>query len=151
MKNRRRTPPSIAAAGSFDAWDWDGIPLEANYVLCLWSRSLCRRDPWCGMPKDDASGSMRIIISELLNEAREPYDRRRVDRLTSALRDHVDFRRRQEFSPRLVTDEIDTLKGAIGTALRESGASPLLVDDFAFVLTAELDALSEVVLEAGSS
>ena len=102
------------------------------------------------MPQDDASGSMRTVVSELLNEAREPYDDRRADRLTNALRDHAAFRRRQALGPRLVADEIDALKAAIASALCESGAAPLLVGDFAIVLGAELDALSPAAFEAGS-
>ena len=150
MKNRRRTPPPNSADGFLDAWDWDHIPVDVRQVMDTWRRLVRRRHPWCAMPQDDASGSMRIVISELLNEAREPYDDRRADRLRNALRDHADFRRRQHLGSRLVADEIDALKRAIDAALRESGASPLLVGDIAIVFGAELDSSSPAAFEAGS-
>lgn len=140
MKNRRRTPPPTAAGDPIDAWDWDRIPLEVTQVLDIWRRMLFSRHPWCTMPQDDASGSMRVVVSELLNEAMEPSDGRRDVRLANALRDHGEFRRDQGFGDRVIADEIVALKAAIGTALRECVASPVLAVDFATVLSAELDA-----------
>jgi hypothetical protein len=129
------------AAGLIDAWDWDRIPLEVDQVLDIWRQMLCSRHPWCAMPQDDASGSMRIVVSELLNEAMEPNDGRRDVRLSNALRDHSEFRRDQGFGDRVIVDEIAALKAALGTALRECIASPVLAVDFATVLSAELDAI----------
>ena len=140
MKNRRRKPPPNTAAGLIDAWDWDRIPLEVDQVLDIWRQMLRSQHPWNAMPQDDASGSMRAVVSELLNEAMEPSDGRRDVRLANALRDHGEFRRDQGFGDRVLVDEIAALKAAITAALREQVASPDLAVDFATVLGAELDA-----------
>ena len=140
MKNRRRTPPPSAAGDPIDAWDWDRIPLEVDQVLDIWRKMLHSKYPWNAMPHDDASGSMRAVVSELLNEAMEPNDGRRDVRLANALRDHGEFRHDQGFGDRVIVDEISALKAAINAALREQIASPDLAVDFATVLGAELDA-----------
>lgn len=92
------------------------------------------------MPHDDATGLMRVVVSELVNEAMEPNDGRRDMRLANALRDHREFRSDQGFNDRVVVDELDALKAAIEAALHEQVASPALAVDFATVLGAELDA-----------
>lgn len=142
MDNRNVWYPS-----SLDAWDWDAIIANANDVFARWQALLADESPWREMREDDVNGYMRAVISELLNEAREPRDGVRDSRMLTAAAEHGYFRRRQQCAPAVVRREFEALRVAIEASLRDAAPLPELVGAVAesmIVLEPEIQAVSAI-------
>lgn len=128
---------------SLDAWDWEHIPVTAHVVLERWWSTLYDETPWRDMHHDDRLGEMRRVVHELLNEARDPDDGRRPQRLAAAARAHGRFRRAQQCSECDIGREIGALRVAIASLLLETGWSRQLVAGMVIVLELDLSTVRE--------
>lgn len=131
---------------SLDAWDWDAVPVTVDLVLEHWSTALRRRSPWDVMLADDASGYIRPVVSELLNEARHPCDGTRSARLRRHASAHGAFRRRQRLDDRALVCECDLLPGAVESALLAGGLTRRFVGDSIVVLGPDLQLVRDAAL-----
>ena len=121
---------------SFGAWD-DALPVRTDDVLDLWWVTLVEDSPWSAMPRDDAFGHMRRVVSEFLNESRDLYGAERTRRLVQAARDHGAFRRAQLCRREDVQCEFGVVVDAVDAALRIHGMAPVLVESAMTLLKAD--------------
>lgn len=110
----------------FGGWD-DTPPLYVDDVLRLWWRALSPNAPWDRMPADDAFGMMRPILSELVNESRDPDAAARRARLVRAAAAHGMFRRQQGVRRAELTCDFTIALEAIAGALAHAGLAPVAV------------------------
>jgi hypothetical protein len=125
------------ATGAFGGYD-DGVPVRSDTVLRRWWSFVENEAPWNAMPADDAFGSLRRILSELLNEAREiDHEERRV-RLLAAARAHGAFRRGQLCGLADLVSEFEIVVVALRVVLCESGHGECMARDTVIVLDPEI-------------
>jgi hypothetical protein len=124
---------------SLDDWDWEAIPADVDAVLFKWWTTLRAAPPWSAMPADDALGVMRLVVSELLNEARHPSDGLRGLRLAEAAQAHGRFRRRQQCDRTALGGELAALVDALKNTMLDANQSPSLVRDCLLLLDGDLE------------
>jgi hypothetical protein len=123
-------------AETFGSWD-DGLPLYPDDVVRRWWRILSTQKPWAEMPRDDAFGLMRRVLSHLLNQAREPdRDARRY--MIAAAREHGAFRRAQRCRQEDLVCEFGLVLDALDGALQRTGIPSNLIRDVLGVLDSDL-------------
>lgn len=119
---------------------WDDSPLVcAADVIHRWTRLLEYESPWSIMPRDDLTGLMRPVLSELLNEGRDLDHELRLRRLVHFAHDHGAFRSAQRISQAELMAEIEVVRDALDAALRKTGMGPRAADETLATLGAELD------------
>lgn len=129
--------------GGFD----DEIAIAANVLLTAWWDLTSERGPWREMPKDDAFGLMRPILSELLNEGRDCKRRERFARMATAARNHGAFRRAQRCSARNLFEEFAFVLDAAEVVMAESGHSEDFIADTLVVLERDVEVALEAALD----
>lgn len=112
----------------FGGWDHT-IPLSVDDVVSRWWRILSCEAPWTAMPADDRWGTMRRLVAELVNEARDPDDEKRTRRLTALAFEHGAFRAAQRCRRSDVVCEFGIVLDALDSALRQLGAPQSLIVD----------------------
>jgi len=115
------------------------LPISAKEVVDRWWRMLSLERPWRYMPLDDAHGTMRRVLSELLDEGRDLDADGRRGRMLCAAYDHGEFRREQGCRQESITCEFGILLDALDTSLAKRGMSPSLIRDALSVLDADLE------------
>jgi len=128
-------------SASFESWD-DAIPVYADDVVRRWWRILSKEKPWAEMPRDDALGQMRSVLSKLLNQARDP-DREARRNMISAARDHGTFRRAQGCRREDLICEFGLVLDALDGALQHTGMSSNLIRDSLSVLDSDITLAQE--------
>jgi hypothetical protein len=126
----------FGGADEFGNWG-DELPVAADRVVRRWWHILMDAAPWRMMPVDDGLGSMRRVMSELLNEGGDLDRGARHLRLTSAARDHGAFRRAQRCSLEDLSCEFGLLLDALDGEMRHAGMTSAVVRDILTVLDSE--------------
>lgn len=131
---------------SFGGFD-DEIAIAANVLVTSWWDLLSAKEPWRDMLPDDALGTMRRILSELLNEGRDSMREERFARMTLAAREHGAFRHAQRCSARSVFEEFAFVLDAAELVLAENGHSDDFIADTIVVLESDVEVALEAALD----
>jgi hypothetical protein len=142
---------AAARMADFSAWEqfggWDhALPIAVDDLLSIWWRILSGEAPWINMVADDRRGSMRRVVAELVNEARDPDDDVRVRRLGVAAFEHGAFRAAQGCRRGDVVCEFGIVLDALDEALRRLGASPALTRDALAGLDPDLELAQRIAI-----
>ena len=126
------------SSAPFGGWD-NELPISANDVVRRWRQLLSTDRPWRYMPLYDVVGTMRAMLSELLDEGRDLDAAGRRGRMLCAAYDHGAFRRAQGCRREDITCEFGILLDALDSAMARRGMSRNLIRDALSILDADLE------------
>jgi hypothetical protein len=114
------------------------IPVvSSTEIVAEWVAIALRSEPWRSMPLDDLLGELPRITSVLLEEVSR-RDLQRTSILELEARSHGSFRRRQLVGQPALTEEASILGDAMRAVLRRGGASEVVTEGVAAMMSRDL-------------